>query len=156
MLSAKPCTQKLLRWLIMNLTSDFRNSKWRTQYGGHNISETQRFSWNFVLQGFWGRWLRIWHRIYIFRNGGSNTADMKFVKLYGFSTTPYSGVFGVADYEFQIVISEFRIADLIWQTSNFEICLDSSKFCAWMFLRSLFTIQTFYAQHNPEITTWTW
>ena len=36
--------------LIMNLTSDFRNSKWRTQYRGHNILQTQRFSWNFVLQ----------------------------------------------------------------------------------------------------------
>ena len=42
-----------------NLTSDFRNSKWRTKYGGHNILETQRFSWNLVLQGFWGYWLRI-------------------------------------------------------------------------------------------------
>ena len=38
----------------MNLTSDFQNSKWRTQYGGQNILETQRFSWNFVLRGFWG------------------------------------------------------------------------------------------------------
>ena len=24
-------------------------------YGGYNILETQRFLWNFVLQGFWGR-----------------------------------------------------------------------------------------------------
>ena len=51
MISAKLCTEKLLTSLIMNLTSDFRNSKWRTQYGVHNILETQRFSWNFVLQG---------------------------------------------------------------------------------------------------------
>ena len=32
--------------------------------------------------------------------------DMKFWKLYDFRTTLYSGVFGVADYEFQIGFSE--------------------------------------------------
>ena len=42
--------------------------------------------------------------------------DMKFLKLYGFRITLYLGVFGVANYEFQIVFSEFRIADLIWRT----------------------------------------
>ena len=42
--------------------------------------------------------------------------DMKFWKLYDCRITLYSGVFGAADYEFQIVFSEFRIADLIWQT----------------------------------------
>ena len=42
--------------------------------------------------------------------------DMKFRKLYDFRITQCSGVFGVADYEFQIVFSEFRIADLTWQT----------------------------------------
>ena len=59
----------------MNLTSDFRNSKWRTQYGGHNILESQRFSWNFVPK-----------------------------------------VFEVADYEFDIGFSEFKMADPIWWT----------------------------------------
>ena len=96
-ISAKLCTQKLLGSLIMNLISDFRNSKWPTQYSWHNIFETQRFSLNFVLRGFWGCWLRIWHRPSIFQNGGSNMADMKFRKLYDFRTTLYSGVFGVAD-----------------------------------------------------------
>ena len=42
--------------------------------------------------------------------------DTKFWKLYDFRITLYSGVFRVADYEFQIVFSEFRIANLIWQT----------------------------------------
>ena len=42
--------------------------------------------------------------------------DIKFWKLYDFRLTLYSAVFGVADYEFQILFSEFRIADLIWQT----------------------------------------
>ena len=42
--------------------------------------------------------------------------DMKFWKLYDLSITLYSGVFGVADYEIQIVFLEFRIADPIWQT----------------------------------------
>ena len=28
------CTPRFLRWLITNLTSDLRNSKWRIQYGG--------------------------------------------------------------------------------------------------------------------------
>ena len=56
--------------------------------------------------------------------------DIKFWKLYDFRITLYSEVFGVADHEFRIVFSEFRIADPIWQTYNFEICLDLSKFCA--------------------------
>ena len=51
-ITAKLCTEKFSGWLIMNLTSDFRNSKWRTQYGGHNILGSQRFSHNSVLQGF--------------------------------------------------------------------------------------------------------
>ena len=42
--------------------------------------------------------------------------DMKFWKLYDIRITLYSGVFGVADDEFQIVFSEFCIIDLIWQT----------------------------------------
>ena len=41
-----------LRSLITNLSSDFRNSKWQTQYGGHNILESRRFSHNSALQGF--------------------------------------------------------------------------------------------------------
>ena len=40
MIFVEVCTLKLLRSLITNLTSDFRNSKWRIQYGGHEISET--------------------------------------------------------------------------------------------------------------------
>ena len=106
---AKLCIQKLLGSLIMNLTSDFRNSRWRTKYGGHNILETQWFSWKFVLQGIWGRWLRFWHRISIFRNGWSNMADMKFWKLYDFRTTLYSGVFGVTNFKLDFQNSIWRI-----------------------------------------------
>ena len=46
------------------------------------------------------RRLRIWLRISIFRNGGSNMADIKFWNLYDFRTTLNSGFFGVADYKF--------------------------------------------------------
>ena len=42
--------------------------------------------------------------------------DMKFWKLHDFCITLSSGVFAVPDYEFQILFSEFRIANLIWQT----------------------------------------
>ena len=39
--------------LIMNLTSDFQNSKWRTQYGGHNIltSDFHSSKWRIQYRG---------------------------------------------------------------------------------------------------------
>ena len=42
--------------------------------------------------------------------------DMKFWKLYDFGITLYSMVFDVADYEFVIGFSEFKMADPIWRT----------------------------------------
>ena len=41
---------------------------------------------------------------------------MKFWKLYDFRISLYSTVFEVADYEFDIGFSEFKIADPIWWT----------------------------------------
>ena len=63
----------------------------------------------------------------------------------------YSRAFEVADYEFDIGFPFFKMADPISWKQNIEICLVSSKFCAWMFLRSLFMIRTFYAQQNLNI-----
>jgi len=42
-ISVKLCIQKFSWLLITNLTMDFRNSKWRIQYGGHEILETSNF-----------------------------------------------------------------------------------------------------------------
>ena len=42
--------------------------------------------------------------------------DMKFWKLYDIRITLYSGVFRVADYEFDIGFSEFKMANPIWRT----------------------------------------
>ena len=118
-ITAKLCTSKLSGWLIMNLTSDFRNSKWRTQYGGHNILETQRFSWNLVIQGFWGRWLRIRHQIFGIQNGGPNIKDIIFWESNDFRGTLYSKVSEVADCEFNIGFPFFELAGPIWWTWNF-------------------------------------
>ena len=43
-------------------------------------------------------------------------ADMLFWKLNDFCGTSYSKVFEVADYEFDIGFSEFKMADPIWWT----------------------------------------
>ena len=42
--------------------------------------------------------------------------DMKFWKLYDFRISLYSTVFEVADYEFDIGFSEFKMTDPIWRT----------------------------------------
>ena len=41
---------------------------------------------------------------------------MKFWKLYDFRISLYSAVFEVADYEFDIGFSDFKMADPIWRT----------------------------------------
>ena len=43
-------------------------------------------------------------------------SDMQFWKPYDFRETLYSEAFGVADYEFDIGFSEFKMADPIWRT----------------------------------------
>ena len=43
-------------------------------------------------------------------------ADIIFWKANDFRGTLYSKVFEVADYEFDIVFSEFKMADPIWRT----------------------------------------
>ena len=55
MIFVELCTQRFLRSLVANLTSDFHFPNWRVQYGGHEILETLRFEHNSVLGGFWGR-----------------------------------------------------------------------------------------------------
>ena len=46
--------------------------------------------------------------------------DMKFWKLYDFRISLYSTVFEVADYEFKIGFSEFKMADIIiWKPNDF-------------------------------------
>ena len=49
----KLCTPGLLGLLITNLTSDFYFSKWRIQYGGHEILETT-ISAQLCTRGFSG------------------------------------------------------------------------------------------------------
>ena len=123
------CTPRFLRSLITNLTSDFRNSKRRIQYGGHEILETLRFWHNSVLHGFWRRWLRICHRIFGIQNGGPNMADIIFWKANDFRGTLYSTVFEVADYEFDIIISEFNMAAIIfWKHNDFHGTLYAKVF----------------------------
>ena len=74
-------TPGLLGSLITNLTSDFHFSKWRIQYGGHDISETLRLSQNSVLGSFLGRWLQILNWIFRIPYSGSNMANIKFRNL---------------------------------------------------------------------------
>ena len=75
---------RFLRSLFTNLTSDFRNSKWQIQYGGHKILETLWFSHNYVLGSFWGCWLRISNCIFRIPYSGSNMVDLIFRNLFRF------------------------------------------------------------------------
>ena len=86
-----------------------------------NILETQRFSWNFVLQRFWGHWLRIRHWVSIFQNGASNMANVKFLKLCDFRTTLYSGVLGS-------LITNFKLD--FQNSADFELILMRYSVCS--------------------------
>ena len=94
------------RWQISNM-SDM--SFWKTT----------QLPQNSVLKSFRGGWLWVWHRIFGIQNGGPNTVDIIFWNANGFRGTLYSKVFEVADYEFDIGFSEFKITDPIWWTWNF-------------------------------------
>ena len=48
-------------------------------------------------------------------------ADKFFLNSSDLLETRYSGVFGVADYEFEVSSKKFKMADLIWQTIFFLI-----------------------------------
>ena len=89
------------------------------QYVGHKILETTWFPPDSVPKSFWGRWLWIWHRIFVIQNGGPNMADIISWKPNDFRETLYSRVFGVADYEFDIQFPFFEMVDPIWRTWNF-------------------------------------
>ena len=50
--------------LITNPTSDFKNLRWRIQYGVRRSVTYQEYSWECLLRSFSGSWLRIWRRIH--------------------------------------------------------------------------------------------
>ena len=78
---------KFLRSLITNMKSDFTNSKWRIQYGGHKIFNLVKCVLKILFIGFWGPCLRIWGQILQIQNGRSYIADEKFwicSNVYGF------------------------------------------------------------------------
>ena len=56
-------------------------------------------------------------------------SDMQFWKPHDFPETLYSEAFGVADYEFDIGFSEFKMADIIfWKSNDFRGTLYSRVF----------------------------
>ena len=56
-------------------------------------------------------------------------SDMQFWKLHDFRETLYSKAFGVADYEFDIGFSKFKITDIIfWKPNKFFGTLYSRAF----------------------------
>ena len=69
-------------------------------------------------------------------------ADVIFWKPYDFRGTLCSKVFKVADYEFQIGFSEFRIVDLIWQTKFRNV---------FNFIRILFLDVSEVSVHDSDI-----
>ena len=50
-------------------------------------------------------------------------SDMQFWKPHDFRETLYSEAFEVADYEYDIGFSEFKMADPMWQTDFKILCL---------------------------------
>ena len=148
----------------MNLTSDFRNLKWQTQYGGHNILKSQRFSWNFELQCFWGRWLRICHQIFEIKNGASNMVDMKFWKLCDFRITLHSGISGSLITNFKLDFSNSTDFKLILM--RYSVCFPfplilynvglSNRYCKFFCFD--FILLTFLSKLYSEIPTlyFTW
>ena len=59
----------------------------------------------------------------------SNVSDIQFWKPHDFVKTLYSKAFGVADYEFDIGFSEFKMADIIfWKPNDFRGTLYSRAF----------------------------
>ena len=56
-------------------------------------------------------------------------SDMQFWKTHDFRETRHSEAFGVADYEFYIEFSEFKMADIIfWKPNDFRGTLYSRAF----------------------------
>jgi len=51
----------------------------------------------------------------------------------------YSGVFEITDYESEVKIQEFKIADLIWQTQILKNDANLMKMCFWEFSESVIT-----------------
>ena len=109
------------------------------QYVGHAILETARFSRNSVLRSFWRRWSWIWHRIFGIQNCRPNMMDIIFWKPNDFRGTLYFRAFGVADYEFDIGLLFFGMADPISRTWNFGNSTILPQLCTREFSGSLIT-----------------
>ena len=82
--------------------------------------------WKCISRGFWGRWLYICCQIFKIQNDKSNMAEKILINLPFFSKIDanhhenvYLGVFGVADYEFVVRFSKFKMANSKW-LQNFD------------------------------------
>jgi len=69
--------------------------------------------------------------IYIQNLLAFNSLCYEFFYLTDFSETLYTGVFRIADYESEVRIVKFKMADLIWRTNNPKICF--MKISTWGF-----------------------
>ena len=124
------CTPGLLGSLITNLTSDFYFSKWRIQYGGHEILETLRFSHNSELGGFQGRWLRIFNWIFRIPYSGSNMAYIKFRNLSSFIKILCLDVSEVSVHDSDIL----RLAKTKYNDEDVvEFCLIRGAWLEWVY-----------------------
>ena len=93
----KLVTRGLSGSLITTLESDFKNSKWRMQYGGRLFLKSIESAWSLLLGGFRGRWLRICIEISKIQIGGSNMANGSFQNQSNPLEVCYSEIFGVAE-----------------------------------------------------------
>lgn len=87
------------------------------------------------------------------QKGLSNVANIQLWKRRDYRETLYLGVFLVADYDFSIGFSEFRMMNSIWWTLNFEVYLIFPKPFFHGDLESLIANLTFYPQRDPETMT---
>ena len=67
--------------------------------------------WYLVLEGFWGRWWRTRVLNSQIQNGG-----LKCKKSLDWDDTWYSGILEIGDYESELIIQKFKMADPIWRT----------------------------------------
>ena len=85
-------------------------------------------TWNLVLGNFWSRWLRIRAHNSEIQNSGSNMVNENKEKLLNWNDIWYSGVFGVADYESELKIQKFEMADPVCKKHTDPKC---KKLLVW-------------------------
>ena len=127
------CNPGFLGSLITNLTSDFHFSKWRIQYGGHEIFETLRFSHNSELEGFRGCWLRIINWIFRIPYSVYNMAEIKFRNLCSFIKILCLDVSEVSVHNSDILRSakpKYNNVDVV------EFCLLRGAWLEWVYTRN--------------------